>query len=64
MLYSSQKSIEQLCVITRKNDAKFDEELTRALKSDMRNLAYFDPTLESFKNLHFNGLFLIKAYNV
>ena len=51
-------------MITQKNDAKFDEGLTRDLKNNMGNLAYFDPTLKSFKNLHFNELFLIKVYNV
>ena len=30
------KSTEELCVITLKNDAKFDEELTCALKNDMK----------------------------
>ena len=29
------------------NDAKYEEELTCALKNDMKNLANFDPTLES-----------------
>ena len=50
ILCLDQKRTEELCVITLKNDAKFEEELTRALKNDMRNLANFDPTLESLKN--------------
>ena len=46
----SQKSTEEVCVIALKNDAKFEEELTCALKNDMRNLAKFDIlTLESLK---------------
>ena len=49
VLYLSQKSTEELCVITLKNDEKFQEELTCALKNEMRNLANFDPTVESLK---------------
>ena len=45
----SQKSTEELCVITLRNDAKVEEELTCPLKNDMKNLADFDPTLESLK---------------
>ena len=41
------KSTEELCVITLENDAKFEEELTCALKNDMRNLVNFDPTHEN-----------------
>ena len=36
-------------VMCLKNDAKFEEEMTRALKYEMKNLANFDPTLESLK---------------
>ena len=35
---------------TLKNDEKFEEEQTCVLKNDMRNLANFNPTLESLKN--------------
>ena len=45
----SQKSTEELCVITLKNDVKFEEELTCALKYDMKNLTNFDSTLGSLK---------------
>ena len=51
ILCFSQKSTEELCVITLKNDAKFEEELTYALKNGMRNLANFHPTLESLESL-------------
>ena len=44
-----QKSIEELCITILKNDAKFEEELTCALKKDMRNLTNFDPTLKSLE---------------
>ena len=39
----SLKSTEELCVMTMKNDAKFEEELTCQFKIDMRNLTNFDP---------------------
>ena len=40
----SLKSTEELCVMTIKNDAKFEEELTCHFKIDMRNLTNFDPS--------------------
>ena len=46
---AKKKSTVELRVITLKNDAKFKEELTCAMKNDMRNWANFDPTLESLK---------------
>ena len=36
------KITEKLCVMTMKNNAKFDEELTFHFKTDMRNLTNFD----------------------
>ena len=33
----------KLCVMTMKNDAKIEEELTCQFKIDMRNLINFDP---------------------
>ena len=38
--------LTKLCVITMKNDAKFDEELTCRFKIDMRNLIKFDPSTQ------------------
>ena len=35
------KFTEELCVMTMKNDAKFEEELTRQFKINMRNLTNF-----------------------
>ena len=35
------KFTEELCVMTMKNDAKFEEELTCHLKIDMENLTNF-----------------------
>ena len=38
----SLKFTEELCVMTMKNDAKFEEELTCHFKTDLRNLMNFD----------------------
>ena len=51
----SSKFTGEICVMTMKNDAKFEEELTCQLKTDMRNLRKFD---------HFNGVILNRVYNV
>ena len=53
----SQKRAGELRVITLKNDAKFEEELTCALKNSMKNVVNFDPTLESFKICFLMGSF-------
>ena len=37
---------EKLCVMTMKNDAKFEEELTCRFKIDMRILTNFDPSTQ------------------
>ena len=42
-------STEELCVITPKNDAQFEEELAYALKNDIRKMSNFDTILESLK---------------
>ena len=49
ILCLSQKSAEELCVITLKNDAKYEEELTCALKNNMGNLVNFTATLKTLK---------------
>ena len=56
-MFKPKKSTEKLCVITLKNDAKFLEELTCAEKNNMRNLANFNPALESLKSCTFMGSF-------
>ena len=53
----SLKSTEEFCVVTPKNDAEFEEELTCALKTDMRNLVNFTKALNQ-KNLHFERFFV------
>ena len=40
----SSKFTEELCVMTMKNDAKFEEEMTCRFEIDMRNLTKFDPS--------------------
>ena len=45
----SLKFTGELCVMTMKNDAKFEEKLTCQLKTDMRNLTNFDPRTEQSK---------------
>ena len=56
----SLKFTEELCVMTMKNDAKFEEELTCRFKIDMGNWWILTWTLESLKNSHFNVLHLSK----
>ena len=37
---------EELCFMTMKNDAKFEEKLTYSFKIDMGNLMNFDPSTQ------------------
>ena len=36
----------ELCIMTMKNDAKFEIELTCHFKIDMKNLTIFDPSTQ------------------
>ena len=58
----SLKFTEEVCVMTMKNDAKFEEKLTCRFKIDMRNLTNLTRALESLQNFHLNALLLNKAY--
>ena len=60
----SLKFAGQFCVMTMKNDAKFEEESTCRLKIDMSNLKNFIRALGRLKHLHFNGLLLKKVCNI
>ena len=40
----------ELCVMTMKSNAKFEEELTCHFKIDMKNLANFDSSSQKTKN--------------
>ena len=42
----SLKFTGELCVITMKNDAKFEEEFICHFKTDMRNLTNFHPNTQ------------------
>ena len=55
----SLKFTEELCVMTMKNDARFEEDLTCRFKINMRNLANFDQsTLKSPKFALYMGSYL------
>ena len=41
----------ELCVMTMKNNAKFEEELTFHFKTDMRNLTNFDWSTQKSKEI-------------
>ena len=45
------KCTEELCIVTMKNNAKFEEELTFHFKTDMRNLKNFDSTTWKSKKI-------------
>ena len=45
------KFAEELCVMTLKNNAKFEEELTCHFKTDMKNLTNFDISTRKSKKI-------------
>ena len=45
----SLKLAGELCVMAMKNDAKFEKELTRQFKTNMRNLTNFDKSTRKSK---------------
>ena len=49
----SLKSTGELFVMTMKNDAKFEEEVTCHFKIDMRNLMNFDPSTSKSQKFSF-----------
>ena len=60
----SLKLTGELCVITMKNDAKFEQQLTCQFKIDMSNLTNFDLSNGKSRKLHFKAMLLTKVYNV
>ena len=50
---SELKFKEELCVMARKNDAKFEIELTCHFKIDLRNLTNFDPSTQKSQKFTF-----------
>ena len=61
--YMNLKFTGELCVMTMKNDAKSEQELTGQFEIDMSNIMIFDSSTQN-NNLHFKGLLLNKVYNV
>ena len=53
----------ELCVMTMKNNAKFEEELTCHFKIDMKNLANFDSSSQKTENNCSIAGSLSKVYN-
>ena len=49
----SLKFTEELCVMTMKNDSKFEQELACQFKIDMRNLTNFDPSTQKSQKFAF-----------
>ena len=49
----SLKFTEKLCVMTMKNDAKIEEELTCNFKIDMSNFTNFAPSTQKSKTIVF-----------
>ena len=47
----SLKFTAELCVMTMKNDAKFEEKFTCQFKIDMKNLTNFDPSTRKSQKL-------------
>ena len=45
----SLKFTGELCVMTKKNDGKFDKDMTCPFKTEIRNLTNFDPTTQKSK---------------
>ena len=60
----SLKSTEELSVMTMKNDAKFEEQLTCHFKVDMRNLTNFNQSTLKSQMFSFNVILLSKVYIV
>ena len=47
------KFADELCIMTLKNNAKFEEEFTCDFKIDMRNLTNFDSSAQKSKKIAF-----------
>ena len=44
-------NLKELCVMTMKNNAKFEEQMTCHFKTDMRNLTNFDQSTRKSKKM-------------
>ena len=45
------KFAEELCVMTMKNNSKFEDELSCYFKTDMKNLTNFDSSTRKYKKI-------------
>ena len=54
----------ELCIMTIKNDSKFEEDLTYQFKIDLRKLTNFDPSTQKSQNFAFYWAAFDKVYNV
>ena len=57
----SLKFTGEFFIMIRKDEGKFEEELTCQFKLDVSNLTNLTQALENLKNLHFHGLLLNKG---
>ena len=55
---------KELCVMTMKNNAKYEEELTFHFRTDMRNLTNFDLSTRKSKKIALYLAPLTKGYNI
>ena len=51
--YMSLKFTGELCVMTMKNNTKFEQDLTCQFKIDLRNLTNFDPSTRKSQKFAF-----------
>ena len=56
------KKSEELCIMTLKSNAKFEEKLTLGFKNDMRNLVNFNASSSKSENLQFDVLLYLMSY--
>ena len=60
----SSKFTGELCVMTMKNNTKFEEELTCQFKMDIRNLTNFDLSTQKFQTFALLWAAFDQIYNV
>ena len=56
------KRTEELCLVTLKSNAKFEEKLTLGSENGMRNLVNFNASSGKSEKLHFDVMLLLKVY--
>ena len=63
-ILAEKKYTEELCLMTLKIDAKFEEKLLIFCFKNDKNLVDFDSSTWSLQNLHFHWFLLCKVFNV